>query len=275
MIISGSGLSSKLYLKLADATRAKQLTSIRNEAQFKREIQNFRDTAASIKTPADFVKNYDAYSVVMRAYDLESQMFGKAMIRKILESNPSDTTSLVNRLTDSRFKDLHAALGFTNASGPTTPTLADPAVQDKIVDKLVNQVFINRSTGENAAVGTVYKFRDKVSSITNWYSVLKDKDLVQFFQTALALPSSISGLDISKQNDILKQKYDLTKLSDPAEREKLINRYLVLSDAANNSQSAASNAIVQMMQPLSSDGNFVPQTLDIPAINFSAASLYK
>jgi len=205
-------------------------------------------------------------------------MFGKAMIRKILESNPSDNTSLVNRLTDSRFKDLHTALGFTTAAGPATPNLADPVFENKIIDKFVNQEFINRSTDENAAVGKVFKFRNKVASITSWYSVLKDKDLTQFFQTALALPSSVSGLDITKQNDILARKYDLKKLTDPVEQEKLINRFLVLSDAANFDPNASGNLVLQLIQPLSfssSAGSFVPQTLDIAAVQFSAASLYK
>ena len=46
----------------------------------------------------------------MKAYNLEDQIFGKAMMEKVLKSDISDSSALVNRLTDSRFKEFHKAM---------------------------------------------------------------------------------------------------------------------------------------------------------------------
>jgi uncharacterized protein DUF1217 len=278
MNIGFSGLGSQLALKLAEKTRTDQETSIQKEVQYKRAAEEFRAQAGSIKTPAELVKNFEVYSFVMRAFDLEDQIFGKAMIRKILESDINDSNSLVNRLTDPRFKDLYKTLGFATTQGLETSKFNDPAFQDIIVDKYVDRVFIDRQAEQNSAVGTVLDFREKVGGINTWYDVLKDTELTKFFQTALALPSALSGLDVDKQKAILEKKYDLVDLADPAALDKLVDRYLLFSDLENTDRLFASNLALQLFRPIGYDAqfrSFVPETLEIPSISFSASSLYR
>lgn len=275
MVLSISGLGSQLALNVIDKTRDRQLDALRTEPQHERAADTFRERIATITSPAELVQDFELYSFVMRAFDLEDQIFGKGMIRKVLESDPSDDSSLVNRLTDSRFGELHGALGFTTANGPQSPDFSDTAWQDGIVERYYETVFTNDYADQNATVGTVLEFRAEASNIGTWYDVLKNKDLTEFFQTALGLPAELSGLDVDKQAKILEKKFDLAKLADPAERDRLISRYVAVSDALNPPQASVSSSALTVLQSVASGWQFVSVTLDIPPVPFSSVSLYR
>jgi hypothetical protein len=275
MVLSINGLGSQLALNLIDSTKERQLQSLRNEPAHARAEAAFRERIGSITTPEELIKDYEVYSFVMSAFDLEDQIFGKGMMRKILESDPSDETSLVNRLTDGRFGEIHASLAFVTSSGPQIPNFSDPAWQDAIVDRYYNRVFINENDAQNETVGTVLHFREEVGEINNWYDVLKDTDLAEFFRVALNLPEEMAAVDVDIQKRELERRYDLSKLSDPAEQERLMARYVAISDVLNPPQWAASSMALSVLQNASLGGQFVPATINLPTISYSAASLYR
>lgn len=275
-MISISGLGSQTALRLIDSTRDRQMEVMRNEVANKRAEEAFRERIGDIKTPEELIADYEVYSFVMKAFDLEDQIFGKGMIRKVLESDPVAPDSLMNRLTDSRFRDLHLSLGFTTEDGPQVPYLKDDAFQNNIVDRFYGRQFINETDAQNETVGTVLEFRKAVDEgINNWFEVLRDKKLTNFFQVALNLPSQISGLDLDVQKKLLEEKFDLEKLSDPVEQEKLITRFTAISDVVNPQGSSSNNIAVSILQSASFGAQFVPFTLDISAVNFSASQLYR
>ncbi|KFE35687.1 DUF1217 domain-containing protein [Thioclava atlantica] len=272
-----SGMSSRLALSLIDRTQAKQLQQLAQEPQHARAISRFREKIADIHTASDLVNDYDTYSFVMKAFDLEDQMFGKAMMREILSSDPADKSSLVNRLTDPRFRKLYNALGFT-AGGTQNTNTASTAWQDTIVDQYVSQQFINGEREQNATVGSVLEFRQKLGGVSSWYSILKDKDMAQFMRTALGVPDDVIRLDVERQKEIFEGKFDLGKLKDPAAVDNLITHFVAASDAkdfANNG--GAGSAAVTLMQSAiqGGSGQFVPATFDLTAIATFSASRYR
>lgn len=272
MVLSIAGLGSQLALNFIDATKDRQLETLRSEARHQREADAFRERIATITSPEEFVQDYEVYSFVMKAFDLEDQIFGRGMIRKVLESDPLDEESLVNRLTNASLGELHGALGFTTQDGPQVPDFSDLAWQEGIVDRYFETVFLNENNDQNSTVGTVLEFRSKVSEIDSWIDVLKDREIGEFFRTALGLPTQMGTLDIEQQERIFESRYDITKLTDPEEVDALITRYVAISDVLNPPQFATSTAVSLLS---SSIGQFVPITIDIPAINYSNASLYR
>tara|TARA_R100001369_G_scaffold12168_2_gene26096 strand:- start:6035 stop:6859 length:825 start_codon:yes stop_codon:yes gene_type:complete len=274
-MISISGLGSSTALKLIDATRDKQLELMRNSAANKRAEEAFRDRIGDITTPEELVADFEVYSYVMRAFDLEDQIFGKGLIRKMLESNPTEPSSLLNRLTDSRFREMHLTLGFTTEEGPQTPDLTDPDFLSDVTTRFYNRQYINENDAQNETVGTVLEFRDKVGDISNWFEVLASEKLTNFFQVALSLPTQMSALDLDRQKSLLQEKFDIEKLADPAEREKLIARYVAISDAVNPQGFQANSIALDLLQSYNLGGQFVPITIDVAAITFSASRLYR
>ncbi|TDE38909.1 DUF1217 domain-containing protein [Antarcticimicrobium sediminis] len=276
MVLSISGLNSQLALNLIDSTQTRQLESLQSEPQHARAAEQFRERIASITTPKELVQDFEVYSFVMKAYDLEDHIFAKGMIRKILESDPSDSSSLVNKLTDSRFGELHAAMGFTTEAGTQTPDFSNSTWQDGIVDQYFQQAYETGYADQNEIVGSVLEFRQQAGEIENWYNVLSNETLTEFFQTALSLPTELSGLDVDKQAEIMAEKFDLADLADPAERERLINRYTAISEILNpQGYSATSSALTILQSTSSLSSSIIEITWDIAPVSFSSYSLYR
>ena len=119
------------------------------------------------------------------------------------------------------------------------------------------------------------EFREQGEGISSWFEVLGNEKLTNFFQVALSLPEEISGLDLDKQKALFEEKFDLADLADPAERERLISRYVAISDVINPQTFVSDSAAVSILQNSQIGGQFVSITLDIATVNYSASQLYR
>ncbi len=274
-MISLSGLNTRMGLQLVDATRDRQLDMIRNSAQDKRAIAAFEARIGNVETVDQLMEDRELYVFVMKAFDLEDQIFGKALIKKLLKSDADDPKSLVNRLTDARFKEMHTKLGFKDNG--TRNSLTDSSFWQKtIVNRYVEQRFENAQADQNEKVGTVLEFRRKAETVKNWFDVLKDPEMTEFMRTSLGVPSSVAGLNIDKQVELFKAKFDISKLKDPAELAKLERKYVSITDAKTGVNTASNAALALMSAAVSAGagGQFTPITLDITAVTLLRRNTY-
>jgi hypothetical protein len=274
MVLSINGLGSQMALNLIDRTKDRQMETLKSEALHQNAAEDFKERIASITTPEEFVKDYEVYSFVMRAFDLEDQIFGKAMMRKILESDPADDESLVNKLSNASFSELHEAMGFVTDEGVQVPDFSDADWQQGIIDKYYETVFLNENADQNETVGIALEFEAKVADLDSWYDVLADEEMGEFFRTVLGLPEEMAALDLDVQVRMLDKKFDLTKLQDADEVEQLVTRYVAIADALNPPSFTTDNAAVTMLSATVS-GSYLSATIDIPTITYNASSLYK
>ena len=110
------------------------------------------------------MEDQELYAFVMRAFDLEDQIFGRAMIEKVLKSNIEEPDALVNRLTDPRFREMYETLGFGKDGVGNLNTILS-GWQDRMLDRYVERQFINFAEDQNSAVGTALEFRAKASEM--------------------------------------------------------------------------------------------------------------
>lgn len=96
-----------------------------------RELQYYRDTIGSITTIDEFLANDRVFAYAMKAYGLEDMTYAKAFIRKVLESDLTDTGSFANLLTDTRYKTLAAAYDFGNTK--TSEIVQTPTQIDNLI----------------------------------------------------------------------------------------------------------------------------------------------
>lgn len=262
------GVSTQLGLRIAEATRESRVTAIEKSAEHSRAIAGFRERIADVTSVKDLMADRELYVFVMKAFDLENQIFGRAMIRKVLESDPSKPDALVRRLTDSRFMELHKGLGF-GPDGEGNSSVRDKGWQDGIVARYVERQFIDGQARANEKVGNILEFRQKAEGVTSWFDVLKNPVMGEFMRTALGLPPETVRLDVDRQAALFAKKFDIEKLKDPDERARLERMYAIITDARDTSR-LAQNAAVQLMSGAvnarGGDGRFVPITLDIAAI---------
>jgi hypothetical protein len=203
-----SGLGAPLALQLVDATRDRQIALLRDAPQHARGIETFRERIGDVTSVEQLVEDRELYVFVMKAFDLEDQIFGKALIKRMLESDPDDRTSLVNRLTDPRFREMFDALGFEKG-GTANPNTADAKWTEGIVDRYLETVFINDQAAQNEAVGAALEFRRKAAEIDSPFDILKDREMAGVVRLALGLPEQIAQLDIDRQADLIRSRLDL------------------------------------------------------------------
>lgn len=240
-----TGLPSLTALNLVDATRDKQLDLIRNSTQHSRAIEHFKENIKNVETVDQLMEDQDLYAFVMRAFDLEDQIFGKAMIEKILKSNIEESDALVNRLTDTRFREMYNEMGFgTDGEGNLNTILK--SWQNRMVDRYVERQFLNSAWDQNETVATALEFRKQAAELDSPFDILSNRTMTNFVQTAFGLPSSLSGIDIDKQAEIIRNKVDFDALDDPEQVEKLIRKYVAISEALSGS-ATANNAALQML----------------------------
>ena len=263
------GVSTLLGVRIADATRDARVTAIRDSAEHSRAITAFRERIGDIRTVDDLIADRELYVFVMKAFDLEDQIFGKAIIRKVLESDAADATSLVRRLTDPRFLELHKGLGF-GPEGVGNSSVNDASWQQGIIARYVERQFINAEAVQSERVADVLEFRQKATKVQSWFDVLKDRGMAAFMRTALGLSDDLVRLDVDRQAALFAKKFDLEKLQDPDERARLERLYAITADARDPAR-VSQNAAVQIMSgavtAATGGGQFVPITLDISIIS--------
>lgn len=257
-MIPTAGLPAGFTLKLIERSREKFETSIQQQPMNKREIDAFRERVSQVQTPEQLVEDFEVYSFVMKAFDLESQIFGKGMMKKLLASAPGDKGALIDRMTDNRFKELHKAMGFTEG-GTKNVNTGDPRWIEEMVERYTDQKLINSQLESNTAVGTVLHTRGRAPELTSWYSVLGDTKMQDFFYTALNIPDAMKGADIDAQAAMLSKRLDITTLSDPGVMERLERRYTAIAEAKAAQSNLASNPILQLFAPASQGQRAISQ----------------
>src|SRR4029078_10041038 len=95
-----------------DLPRTTALTASR--ADVAREAKYYADNIGKVKTVDQFVNDRRLFSFAMKSHGLEDMTFAKAFMKKVLESDLSDTTSFANKRADTRYADFAKAFNFTH-----------------------------------------------------------------------------------------------------------------------------------------------------------------
>ena len=77
------------------------------------------------------------------------------------------------------------------------------------------------------------------ASITSAYDILADKALAEVFRTTYSLPNSVGSMAVDQQAKVVEKYLNLKDLADPAKLGKLLNRFSVMYDLKNGSQSSS------------------------------------
>lgn len=73
----------------------------------------YEENIGKVTSAEEFVNDYRLFSYAMKAYGLEEMTYAKAFMKKVLESDPNDSSSFANSLTDTRYADFAKAYNFS------------------------------------------------------------------------------------------------------------------------------------------------------------------
>ena len=115
-----------LYQSLTAERKAVDQAKFAKQPNMQKEIEYFRSKVGTIETPEAFIKDFRLLKFALTAFSMESQLQYPARIKQILLSDPADSKSLVNRMSDSSYRTLNRAFNFAEGG----------------VEKLSNSAFI-------------------------------------------------------------------------------------------------------------------------------------
>lgn len=260
-MISTQGLSTMLAITLIGRERETFETGIKNEATSKREIDAFRERIGSITSVKELQDDYELNSFVMKTFGLEAQIPYKAMNAKIMTSDITDSTSLVNKLTDSDFKQMNVDMGF-GVDGSAPERFNDTIWVEGMVEKYIEQRLVDNQTELSPNVGKALEFERSVSGMTNWYSVLGDTDVAEVLRVALGIPESVAAADVDAQKKLFESKMDIKDLQDPEVQKSILQRYAAISDANDAAANINTNTAVMLLNAATNSGTYSIITLD-------------
>ncbi len=221
-------------------------TSQAEQAAASQESAYYHNTINKLQSLDELLGDKRLVNYLLKAYDLEGENISNGTLRSVLASDPMDDDSFVGRQSDTRLRDLAAALNFTSKGEIGRVTDQQPQIRSSILkttDLNTRQTMEADAGAGNEGVRLALYFQRKGPSINSAFDILADKAVFEVVRTALNLPASMSQADIERQADMLIKRVNLEDFRDPAKLEKFISRFAALYDLNNgttNTQSAAS-----------------------------------
>ncbi|HWU64011.1 MAG TPA: DUF1217 domain-containing protein [Ensifer sp.] len=193
-------VSTFLSYDLIARDMSKSLNRVASEGQTKRETDYFNANIGKVTSVDEFMGDYRLYSYAMKAYGLDDMTYAKAFMKKVLDSDLTDTSSFVNRLSDQKYRDFANAFQF----GKATATVQTTAQKDSTV-----QAYKDQLAQEEAAVSTDSDYYKKaMPAVKTVDGFMNDSKLYTYAMKA-------SGLDPDTYSRDFIKKVLTSDVSDP------------------------------------------------------------
>ena len=189
--VLGSGVGGYAYLK---RTRDAQQGLFQNSAVVSRETKAFAEKIERVETSDQLMADRAVLKVALGAFGLSEDINNRAFIKKILDSDLSDTKSLANRLADKRYLAFAQAFNFASPDGPRLPDAAAPgelsermaglsSADDLLADRSLLRASLAQFGLEDNIANTYFLKQVLVSDLSDPSSFanrMPDKRLVDF-----------------------------------------------------------------------------------------------
>lgn len=235
---SGSSLSSSSQYTMLMRSYEQQKASFAASWGIRSNITYLEQKLSAGVGSDDLLKDSKLRGIVLKAFDLEQYTNNTSYIRQVLESDPNDSTSFAVKAGTNE-KSL--ALSFSS-NNTGVMRRGSPAFVDNIISRYEEMSFEVSAGNTNEALRLGLYFERKTGDISSWYSVLADKALSEVVRTAFGLPDEIAQADIDKQVTMLQKRLDISKLKDPVEVTKLVEKFMMMWDLEGNSSSGISSS---------------------------------
>ncbi len=153
-----------------------------------------------VTTAEEFVNDYQLFSYAMKAYGLEEMTYAKAFMKKVLESDPNDSSSFANSLTDPRYADFAKAYNFSGDAAK-----AQTSAQ---TDNLVSAYQDSFTREEKDIKSDISYFQSKIGAVDHVDDIIGNERLRRY-----ALESF--GLDATYTSKSYLSKVLTSDLNDP------------------------------------------------------------
>ncbi|WP_134724592.1 DUF1217 domain-containing protein [Paracoccus luteus] len=240
--------------RLLNRTADQQKAMIARDPAVAQAGRHYRETIGTVQSAEQLVGDFRLLKTTLTAFGLENDLNSRFFIRKVLESDLDDPKSLVNRLSDKRYRALAEVFRFDGSTPKTTTAgFADAIIArhvDAELERRVGTVDGNLRLAMNARRELPPLAASGSTDATKWYTILGSTPLRKVVEGAFNLGSSFAKLPLDRQllelqgrSERLLGSASPGVLADPAKVEKLIQRFLLTAGNVTPSQSSYSAAL--------------------------------
>lgn len=184
-------VSTYASLELINRDMRKSIDRIQSQAEIERETAYFKENISKVTTVDEFMDDYRLYSYAMKAYGLEDMTYAKAFMKKVLDSDLTDSDSFAMKLSDDKYRNFAAAFKFSSETlAAQTSSQEDDAIE--------GYEEWRQAEADNADTEAAY-FKEMIGSITSVDELLADDRLYQFALKSLDLDPTYSSRTFIKQ----------------------------------------------------------------------------
>ena len=184
---------------------------------------------------------------VLEANGIDPESVDAVFMEKIFTSDLEDPKSFANQQANRDYRKIVSSFNF-NAEGLVERS-EDAKIQSRrgiyeTIDSHVRQKLEEDAGNENAGVRLALYFERKAETITSPYDVLADDALFEVFKVLFQLPEEIGSADVDAQADLVERYLDMKELQDPEKVSKMIVKFSVLYDLANQTTTDPAVAVL-------------------------------
>ena len=232
---TASGIPPITALQSARKNETAGVAATEKQASVQTAMDAFTKAVDSATSVTQALDNPAVLNVLLTANGLSDQIGNTALAVNVLTSNLSDSNSLANVLTDTRWKTLAQTYNL-NANG--LKTLQSSSVQSAIAQGYAQVTWENTQDAQTPGISDALTFLQQAGTITNVDQILGNETLLNVVETALDIPDTIANQDIGAQEQIISSKLDVSQFQDPAFVQRFAEQYIVM----NNSGTAAAGS---------------------------------
>lgn len=197
------------------------------------DITYFQENTGTISSVDDLFSNQRLLNFILKAYDMESEAQYPGKMRKILESDLTDSNSLANRFSDPRFLELTQDL---NIAVTGVSTLKASWTVEDLVERYQQTEYEKYLDEQAPGVRTAIEFQRRLEDVTTTVQLLGDSVLREVITIANYIPAEMAYQETESQIATVEKKVDINELkNDPDVVEKMVLRYLSIKDSENSS----------------------------------------
>ena len=241
ILYGGGGKSSTQdpiqALRSAERNKAQDLKVTAADPEVKHTIAAFTKAVKEAKSVAQLLANPTVMKVLLTANGMKDQIGYTALVSKVLTSKLNDPKSLVNKLTDPRWRTLAQTYDFA-ANGLSA--IQNPRVLDAVTKGYVQDTWQNNEDSVTPGLSNALTFKAQASTIKSIDQLLGNPAIRTVVTVALGIPRQIAFQPLSTQEEVIATHLDLKQLQDPKFVDSFAQRYLIAASTDPSSAPAAS-----------------------------------
>lgn len=255
-VIPQSGLAGWRFLQRTFESQSRVFEA---RPDLTRDTAYFEAKIGAINSAAELVSDRRLLRVALGAFGLQEDINNRFFIRKVLEGGVLAEGALANRLGDDRYREITKAFGFGDLVVPST-RLSDFGT--RIAERYRRQQFELAVGQQSESLRLALTATRDLPALaagndaerTKWFKVMGRPPLRSVFETALGLPRSFGSLDLEQQLGVFQDRArsqlglnSLRDLADPAVSERLIQRFLLRAEAAEQTSTGSASVALGIL----------------------------